>query len=822
MKVKLAIAGLLLVLLSFGGCIAVTYGGRHAAEEVVLPRVAERIGAELEWSQVNSSLGQVTIDNLQIRIPDIPELQLSLRQLTVSYRLWPLLSGDVEISSIAVDSPDIELARLDPPILEKLRNHWRRINQRSGSSSANEAAGSGRPSLSVLSGTFTAHEIEGTTLDLSGIAATVADHGRFDVQVQSSTITNNDGRRELVSVGMTSVVGIIDSVTGLEIDEASIEGVDLRLDWGQSPDRLVEALRAYRDLATGRSDGQQPTDDNDSEPSTTSRQLRLPSSITVSQSQAQIVWRVDGAGEGNGGEEQEAAEQTTEQQLGLIEVEGEIFLGSDTEAPSVELTGRLEPGQGRFGLTVTINDEGHPSARAELSSLRIGRLASGLSLSGLAFDESSLLDADLTMSRGEDGGVRFRGETSADGVTLQGRLIASEPVTDVRLRAVSRGVYRHDQRSITLDDTHLWLNGIETRLSGSFTRHEERTAIDITTELYPVHCAALFEATPEAMRDRVDGLTLDGTISGRVQFSVDTERPEDLVLEVDIQNGCRAIGSGVLDIERLYGAFLHHVDLPDDDPYEFRTGPGSGSWASLGYISPYMIAAVQTTEDGRFYYHNGFNLREIRRALIRDIRAGGPRFGASTISQQLARNLYLGRERTLSRKLQEAVLTWFIEDHLSKDELLAIYLNIIEFGPRIFGIRHATMHYFGRQPNDLSPREAAFLAKLLPNPVDRHEQTYEEGELSPRWRAMVDRLLGVMHERRALTQSEYQSALEERIDFHRSGEPPPPHRRWPSRPPFLGRRGGDVDEDIEPERWLELDGEAHIPAPADLLDDFEF
>jgi membrane peptidoglycan carboxypeptidase len=189
---------------------------------------------------------------------------------------------------------------------------------------------------------------------------------------------------------------------------------------------------------------------------------------------------------------------------------------------------------------------------------------------------------------------------------------------------------------------------------------------------------------------------------------------------------------------------------------------------------------------------------------------------------QLARNLYLGRERTLSRKLQEAVLTWYIEEHLSKDELLAIYLNIIEFGPRIFGIRHAAMHYFGRQPDDLSPREAAFLAKLLPSPVRRHEQTYEEGELSPRWRGMVDRLLGVMHERRALTQSEYQRALEERIDFHRSGEPLPPYRRWPIRPPFLGRRGGNTDEDTEPERWLEIDGDAHIPAPADLLDDFEF
>jgi membrane peptidoglycan carboxypeptidase len=229
-----------------------------------------------------------------------------------------------------------------------------------------------------------------------------------------------------------------------------------------------------------------------------------------------------------------------------------------------------------------------------------------------------------------------------------------------------------------------------------------------------------------------------------------------------------------------------------------------------------VIAAVLTTEDGRFFFHSGFNIREIRRALIRNIRAGRPRFGASTISMQLARNLFLYRNRTIARKLQEAVLTWYLEENLSKEEIIALYLNIIEFGPRIFGIRHAAMHYFGRQPDDLSPREAMFIAKLLPSPVSGHEDTYEEGELSPRWRSRIDRALRVMRDRRSITNEEYREAIGQRIVFHRASEPLPPHRYWRAR--HHDFRGREEMDDSSPERWLEIDIEAEIPAPPDLND----
>ena len=130
---------------------------------------------------------------------------------------------------------------------------------------------------------------------------------------------------------------------------------------------------------------------------------------------------------------------------------------------------------------------------------------------------------------------------------------------------------------------------------------------------------------------------LEGAISGQVHFAVDTDRIDELILDINLDNRCSATGRDNLAIERLQGSFTHRVELPDDDPYEFRSGPGSGSWAAFSQISPFMFGAVLTTEDGRFFHHNGFNIREIRRALQRDITAGRPRFGASTITMQLAR-----------------------------------------------------------------------------------------------------------------------------------------------------------------------------------------
>lgn len=139
-------------------------------------------------------------------------------------------------------------------------------------------------------------------------------------------------------------------------------------------------------------------------------------------------------------------------------------------------------------------------------------------------------------------------------------------------------------------------------------------------------------------------------------------------------------------------------------------------WTPLSNISPYLIKAVLIAEDDKFYRHEGFDFEAIQKAIEKDIKKKKFKFGGSTISQQLAKNLYLTPSKNPIRKIKEAILTWRIERTLSKKRILEIYLNAAEWGKGIFGIEAASRHYYGKPASALAPEEAARLASVLPNP----------------------------------------------------------------------------------------------------------
>ncbi len=140
------------------------------------------------------------------------------------------------------------------------------------------------------------------------------------------------------------------------------------------------------------------------------------------------------------------------------------------------------------------------------------------------------------------------------------------------------------------------------------------------------------------------------------------------------------------------------------------------NWVPLSQISPYLIKAVLIAEDDKFWKHEGFDFEAIQKAIEKDIKEKRFKFGGSTISQQLAKNLYLTPSKNPIRKIKEAIITWRIENQLSKKRILEIYLNIAEWGDGIFGIEAASRHYYGKPSFELSAEEAARLASVLPNP----------------------------------------------------------------------------------------------------------
>ncbi|HZP36466.1 MAG TPA: monofunctional biosynthetic peptidoglycan transglycosylase [Methylomirabilota bacterium] len=160
------------------------------------------------------------------------------------------------------------------------------------------------------------------------------------------------------------------------------------------------------------------------------------------------------------------------------------------------------------------------------------------------------------------------------------------------------------------------------------------------------------------------------------------------------------------------------------------------TWTPYAAISPAVKRAVLVAEDVNFFSHHGFALDEVQNALSEALRDGEIPRGASTITQQLAKNLWLSRSRNPLRKAREAVLTWQLERRLPKRRILELYLNVVEFGPGIYGVGAASQHYFGKPASELDDTEAAQLAAVLPNPA-----TWRPGAASPAYRRRVAAIL---------------------------------------------------------------------------------
>src|SRR5262249_44626436 len=142
-------------------------------------------------------------------------------------------------------------------------------------------------------------------------------------------------------------------------------------------------------------------------------------------------------------------------------------------------------------------------------------------------------------------------------------------------------------------------------------------------------------------------------------------------------------------------------------------------WVPLGRISPSLRNAVLAAEDNRFYYHHGVEWGLIKEAMKDNLRAGKNVRGASTITQQLAKNLYLSPRKSYVRKLRELLFTWRLERSLTKDRIFEIYLNVAEWGDGIFGAEAASQVYFHKPAADLDEEEAVALTAVLPSPL-RH------------------------------------------------------------------------------------------------------
>jgi monofunctional biosynthetic peptidoglycan transglycosylase len=191
------------------------------------------------------------------------------------------------------------------------------------------------------------------------------------------------------------------------------------------------------------------------------------------------------------------------------------------------------------------------------------------------------------------------------------------------------------------------------------------------------------------------------------------------------------------------------------DYHPFVVGPQNPNWTPSGRIPAEMKWAVILAEDANFYKHEGFDVKAIKNAIKYDLEKKSLKRGASTITQQTAKNLFLSREKTITRKLKEIYLAYRMEQELTKGRIIEFYLNVVELGPMVYGIGHGSRYYFGKPASALTPRECAFLAAMLPGPRLAYNPYKNLGKVLKR----SDMILRLLRQKGVLSEGEYQAAL---------------------------------------------------------------
>ena len=191
------------------------------------------------------------------------------------------------------------------------------------------------------------------------------------------------------------------------------------------------------------------------------------------------------------------------------------------------------------------------------------------------------------------------------------------------------------------------------------------------------------------------------------------------------------------------------------DYHPFVVGPKNRRWTPSNRIPAEMKWAVILAEDSNFYKHEGFDVKAIKNAIKYDLEKKSLARGASTITQQTAKNLFLSREKTITRKVKEVYLAWRMEQELTKGRIIELYLNVVELGPMVYGIGHGAQYYFGKPASALSPRECAFLAAMLPGPRVAYNPYKNLGKVLKR----SDMILRLLRQKGVLSEGEYQAAL---------------------------------------------------------------
>ena len=241
-----------------------------------------------------------------------------------------------------------------------------------------------------------------------------------------------------------------------------------------------------------------------------------------------------------------------------------------------------------------------------------------------------------------------------------------------------------------------------------------------------------FHALPGGIFNTLKGISCSGTLAYELQFKINTSQPDSLIFDSQLKRkNFHIIHMGAEDYARINDPFVYDAFSGEQFIRHITVGPENPEFTPFNRINPRLWQAILQSEDPSFLQHRGFVQESFRESIAQNYKQHRFARGGSTISMQLVKNVFLNHNKTVSRKAEEALIVYLIENLglVPKERMMEVYLNVIEWGPDVYGAAEAARFYFNKKPADLSLQECIFLAAIIPNPKYFKYQFDKNGEI---------------------------------------------------------------------------------------------
>ncbi len=321
---------------------------------------------------------------------------------------------------------------------------------------------------------------------------------------------------------------------------------------------------------------------------------------------------------------------------------------------------------------------------------------------------------NLAMNRGE---LHLDGYSSIQDLIVNNPKIAGKDVIIKNARFDYHWIV--GSRFIALDSTStIQLNQIKCQPSISYT-HDKDKVYALKLKIPKMKAQDFISSLPTGLFRHFEGMQANGNFSYALTFEYNNHKPNNVVFDSKLKSeGLKITKYGEADLNKINGEFTYRAIDKGVLQRPIVVGSPNPNYTPLSEMSPYLQKCVLTSEDPSFMTHRGFINEAFKESISKNIRTKKFARGASTISMQLVKNVFLTREKTLSRKLEEILLVYIIENNRisTKERMLEVYFNVIEWGPNVYGIAEAAEFYFQKRPSDLNVNQCLFLATIIPNP----------------------------------------------------------------------------------------------------------